>query len=1094
MSHRADKVKSAHSFLDKMLGTAKNRKGSSLPRPHSDPDFPDMDEMRDQDLTDKQVEERFQQMLDDMNLSEEKRRPLLEQPIDKKRQLLSMREKGYTAGPKSKLDSPQDYIGVLGRQHRETMSLTKVAHVVESLRIALSSQPVSWVESFGPEGLKTLLDVLNDAYRTPHEKGTSIELTVKIQLECLRCLKSFMNNTYGLKSVFKNKEVFILIARSLDPLRPTAMQESAKLLAAMCILADLQGHERVLEAITISAENQGRDRFVPIVQAVTHSDNEMTRLSCMQLINAIVNIPEDFEFRIFLRNEFMRAGLYGTIDEVKADAKGDMEVQIDLFLKHKEEDFEELSEKFDNIHNDFDDTNQCFDVIQSLIADTPAEPLFLAILQHLLCIRDDYLIRSAYFKLIEECIAQIVLHRSGYDPDFRAKKFVIDVDGLTNLVVEKLRAADEKRNDELSIKLEEALTQKQEAEAQVEQLKKRMEEIAARSGGMPQSDFQNNLHSVGQALSSTSSPPPGMGPPPPPPPMPGQGRGGPPPPPPPPGMGGPPPPPPMGFPGGPPPPPQLPRLPAEALPYGMKPKKKWQLEVPMKKANWKTIEPQKLSKTSFWVGVNEEKLASQEILEGLMRFSTKPPARNNKDENDKGNSINGKKKRDLRVLDHKTAQNLAILIGGSLKHMSYESVKVAILQCDPEVLSGALLEQLINYLPPPDQLKRLEELANDNEELSDAEQFALTIASIKRLLPRLRSMKFKCLYSDTVQDIKPGIVAATAACEEIKGSKKLAKLLELVLLLGNVMNSGSRNGQAVGFEISYLPKLSSTKDVENRHTLLHYLVETVESKFPDVLTFDEELIHLDKAARVSVDTISKSLRQMDADLKNLETDLKNSKLPQGSDDKFVDVMQPFVLEAREQYNILQQMFNKIDSLYSNLADYFAFDKNKYTVEEFLGDIKIFKDQFKQAYKDNVKLRETEEKIRRAKEAKAKAEIEKQERLARKKALLDMNSGDNTGVMDNLLEALATGQAFQKRKRQPRDRSTDNRTPLNRSRSRSNIMVLSPSSREIVSGEMVSSAVDSHHHHADSNNKPHRAHRRNKDDASTEELMKRLREL
>lgn len=43
--------------------------------------------------------------------------------------------------------------------------------------------------------------------------------------------------------------------------------------------------------------------------------------------------------------------------------------------------------------------------------------------------------RSAYFKLIEECVAQIVLHRSGYDPDFRAKKFEIDVDGLTNLVV-----------------------------------------------------------------------------------------------------------------------------------------------------------------------------------------------------------------------------------------------------------------------------------------------------------------------------------------------------------------------------------------------------------------------------------------------------------------------------------------------------------------------------------------------------------------------------------------------------------------------------------------------------------------------------------
>ena len=42
--------------------------------------------------------------------------------------------------------------------------------------------------------------------------------------------------------------------------------------------------------------------------------------------------------------------------------------------------------------------------------------------QHLLCIRDDVAIRPAYYKLIEECISQIVLHKSGCDPDFRATK------------------------------------------------------------------------------------------------------------------------------------------------------------------------------------------------------------------------------------------------------------------------------------------------------------------------------------------------------------------------------------------------------------------------------------------------------------------------------------------------------------------------------------------------------------------------------------------------------------------------------------------------------------------------------------------------
>lgn len=51
-------------------------------------------------------------------------------------------------------------------------------------------------------------------------------------------------------------------------------------------------------------------------------------------------------------------------------------------------------------------------------------------------------------------------------------------------------------------------------------------------------------------------------------------------------------------------------------------------------------------------------------------------------------------------------------------------------------------------------------------------------------------------------------MSATSACEEIRDSKKFARLLELVLMVGNYLNSGTKNAQAVGFEISYLPKVS----------------------------------------------------------------------------------------------------------------------------------------------------------------------------------------------------------------------------------------------------------------------------------------------
>ena len=39
--------------------------------------------------------------------------------------------------------------------------------------------------------------------------------------------------------------------------------------------------------------------------------------------------------------------------------------------------------------------------------------------------------RPQYYKLIEECVSQIVLHKNGVDPDFRhTKRFELDVEPL----------------------------------------------------------------------------------------------------------------------------------------------------------------------------------------------------------------------------------------------------------------------------------------------------------------------------------------------------------------------------------------------------------------------------------------------------------------------------------------------------------------------------------------------------------------------------------------------------------------------------------------------------------------------------------------
>ena len=88
-------------------------------------------------------------------------------------------------------------------------------------------------------------------------------------------------------------------------------------MAAVCLVPP-DGHEKTLEAITIASEmanagNQNAERFGPIVQGLL-INNEQLRSNCMTLINAIITSPEDLDFRIHLRNEFLRVGLVDVLE------------------------------------------------------------------------------------------------------------------------------------------------------------------------------------------------------------------------------------------------------------------------------------------------------------------------------------------------------------------------------------------------------------------------------------------------------------------------------------------------------------------------------------------------------------------------------------------------------------------------------------------------------------------------------------------------------------------------------------------------------------------------------------------------------------
>uniref|UniRef100_A0AAV2MKD9 Uncharacterized protein n=1 Tax=Knipowitschia caucasica TaxID=637954 RepID=A0AAV2MKD9_KNICA len=626
--------------------------------------------------------------------------------------------------------SSQEYVHEL----RSGITEEKMLNCLESLRVSLTSNPVSWVNNFGHEGLGLLLDALEKLL----DKKQQEPIDKRNQHKLIQCLKAFMNNKYGLQRILGDERSLLLLARAIDPKQTHMMTEIVKILSAFCIIGEENILDKILAAMTIAAERNNKERFAPIVEGLENHEAQQLQVACMQLINALVTSPDDLDFRIHLRNEFLRCGLKKILPELKETEE--LDIQLKVFNENKEEDSIELSHRLDDIRAEMDDMDEVYHLLSNMVKDTASDTYFLSILQHLLLIRNDYYIRPQYYKVIEECVSQVVLHRSGMDPDFGySKRLDVDFTHLIDQCVDKARVEEsEQKADEYSKKFDEEFSARQEAQADCQKKEEKIKELEGKiqtlesqvaagpaAGGVPPPPLV-----PGGAPPPPPPPPPlpggcpppppppppppghaGIPPPPPPPPPPG---GGPPPPPPPPGCGPPPPPPFFGGPGGPPPPPALPVI---KLPYGLEPKKVYKPESVMKRVNWTKIVPQEMAENCFWIKVKEEKFENPDLFAQLsLCFSSHSKVKKDtKDETDDRMQQFKKKAKELRILDVKTAQNLSIFLGSF--RLPYEEIRDIVLAVDEERLSESLIQR---SLQPWAEMQSVRVVAGERQRLHAA--------------------------------------------------------------------------------------------------------------------------------------------------------------------------------------------------------------------------------------------------------------------------------------------------------------------------------------------------------------------------------------
>ncbi|KAJ8720073.1 hypothetical protein PYW07_012116 [Mythimna separata] len=938
-----------------------------------------------------ELDAKFAELVEELDLTAVNKAAMMALPAAKKWQIYcSRRPPPGQPPPLATAPQLEEYIKALNEiadafASSEGVPPPEACALVDGLKTALRTRAHSFVLRFIKQGgLGSLLDALQKA---PRDDAVT-------RHNLIAAIKALMNNSTGRAHVLAHPTGIDLIAQSLDTDNVKTKVAALEILGAVCLVPG--GHKKVLEAMVHYQKYAGeRARFQTIMNELDRStgayrDDLGLKTAIMSFVNAVLNYgpgEESLEFRLHLRYELLMLGIQPVIEKLRKYENETLDRHIEFFEMVRNEDERELARRFDKEHVDTKSATAMFELLRRKLSHTAAYPHLLSMLEHLLLLPLEYNPQSQHWLLLDRVVQQLILQQpaSGsranseqgsergstsdttkiYDPDVAPLE--INVGEIVHLLAkeEELVAARtkadnlERENIDLATELakkekqvDEQSQEREELEGVVSRFKERLErETAAHmecteraraaatrahqleqqlnqeraervrfeklvsEGSIPDDAKVSNLKS---AVIETSSVPP-----PPPPPL------------------SLPPPAPLAPPApAPPPAPLAPLAPAAA------PRAKKNVPTPgnpLKSFNWSKLPDTKLHGT-IWQELDDTKLYNAMDLHTIDKMFCayqKNGVQNEGSVEDLRQLGSKPRTKILTVIDGRRAQNCTILL--SKLKMTDEEICRAILRMDSgEQLPIDMVEQLVKFTPSAEEAALLEEHQDELDSMARADRFLYEISKIPHYSQRVRLLLFKKKFSGAAAEATARASVVLRAARDMTRSRRLRALLEVVLALGNYMNRGAR-GNASGFRLTSLNKLADTKSSVSRNTtLLHYLVEMLETQFKDILLLEEDLPHVRAAAKVCVEQLDKDVGALRVGLREVARELEyHAALANRShNDMFLPVMRDFHAHAVCSFTQLEDLFQDMKSRLEACAHAFG-EEPSASPEQLFGALDAF---------------------------------------------------------------------------------------------------------------------------------------------------------
>ncbi len=266
-----------------------------------------------------------------------------------------------------------------------------------------------------------------------------------------------------------------------------------------------------------------------------------------------------------------------------------------------------------------------------------------------------------------------------------------------------------------------------------------------------------------------------------------------------------------------------------------------------KKLYWKALDANKVGRDSLWAESDDK----DEITLDVEEFNQLFIESESNTTKVKTEVEVAPKKMKINLIDMKRGQNAGIALA-RIK-FSYTEIRKKIERMEDESFTADQLHSLQEYLPTIEETGLLKKFKGDVDALGQAEKYMLEMLGFKSASQRIRTMIFKQQFKSRISESKVILSKIENACDDVKMSLRLKKVLKTILKVGNQMNDGDDN---IGFTLDSLLKLQSAKAFDKKTSILQYVIILIYRNDENCLLFPEDLSHIHEASRITLDSIT----------------------------------------------------------------------------------------------------------------------------------------------------------------------------------------------------------------------------------------------